>query len=307
MEPYRPGSSFYCGSLALDSGADLFELTVEMGDATIGMHCRDTHLADMIQEWCAVFQVDREPDFWLEIELQEGRSAAEIQSILPQIRLESEGQRFYTVPKLWESEISLSERWLKFRTERAIFDAEIQPRFLNVLLSSIYNTICVERKEGRTAFVFHGCGVVADGKGYLFTGPSGAGKTTVARLAGTRKVLNDEAILLYEQEGQIWMRGTPLMGGENKRATGQHHLHAVMMLAHGPQAALSPLPKSEAYQLFLLQVFNTTPLTASRTKQEMSSYLEARADLAALATRTVPMYNLHFRQDPSFWPVVERV
>jgi hypothetical protein len=216
--------------MALDKA---FELRFSIGDATVGLRCRDKELAHMLHTWCSGFRATRGPDFWLEIELTGGRSAAEIQQIMPQVYLEVNGGHFHTQPPICVGEISWTEHWLKLKAEQELFHPGIQPRFLNVLLSSIYNTICeYQRGAEREAFLFHGCGVLANGKGYLFTGPSGAGKTTVARLAGTRMVLNDEAVLLRNGGGELWLGGTPLLGGINKRANGWYQLRTVLMLEH---------------------------------------------------------------------------
>jgi hypothetical protein len=285
-----------------------FELKLNLGDTTIGLRCWDQDFAHMLHIWCGVFRATSKPAFWLEIELREGRTPAEIQPLMSQARPKVNGNRFYTLPPLWEGEISWAERWLKFRAEKALFHEEIQPRFLNVLLSSIYNTVCEYQKgSARKAYLFHGCGVVASGKGYLFTGPSGAGKTTVAKLAGTRTVLNDEAVLLCDEGGEFWLSGTPLLGGVNRRANGWHRLQAVLMLAHSQKVRLRRLSRGEAYQRFLTQLFDTAPLFPPWADREGVSFLRARADLAASAVRNVRMYELHFEPAGSFWSPVERL
>ena len=283
-----------------------FELKVDMGDVTIGLRCSDKGFSDMLQTWCGTFRSDQEPDFWLEVELRTGRTVAEIRQIIPYVSQQVNGSRFRSCPPLWEGEISWDEAWVKFRSERELFHNSMQPRFLNVLLSSIYNTICEYRREGRRhAFLFHGCGVVAAGKGYLFTGPSGSGKTTVARLAGSRVVLHDEAVLIRDNEGEFFFRGTPLLGGTRRRANGWHRLRAVLMLAHNENVGVRLLSKNEAYRRFTAQVFDTAPLIPPWVDRKGLSFLEQRVDLSASAVRTIPMYELQFRQDDSFWPIVE--
>ncbi len=129
----------------------------------------------------------------------------------------------------------------------------------------------------------------------------------MAKLAGTRTVLNDEAILLRDGGGELWFSGTPLLGGLNKRTNGWHRLRAVLMLAHGEEARLRPLSGGEAYQRFLAQLFDTAPLIPPWVGREGLSFLEARADFSASAVRSVRMYELHFRPDGSFWPLVEQL
>jgi len=263
----------------------------------------------MLRTWWSGFRSAREPDFWLDLELREGRTAAEIQQILPEVHLEAEGGgRFRTCPPLWEGEISWVDRQVKVRAERDLFHPEVEPRVLNNILSSIYNSICEYQREGkREGFLFHGCGVVARGRAYVFTGPSGAGKTTVARLAGTRLVLNDEAVLLRHGAGELWLSGTALLGGSNRRANGWHQLRAVLMLEQDEEVRLRPLSRSEAYVRFLTQLFDTAPLIPPEVDRGGLSFLEPRADFSASAVRAVPMYALHFRPDDSFWPLVEQL
>lgn len=74
----------------------------------------------------------------------------------------------------------------------------------------------------RNAFLVHGSSIVHNGKGYLFTGISGSGKSTIAELSGAR-VLNDEISLIQvNEEGDVFVHGTPFYGdlkqGENARA-----------------------------------------------------------------------------------------
>jgi hypothetical protein len=285
-----------------------YELRVSVGDTTIGLRAWDDAFAQTVDSWCAAFRSMDQPDFWLEIELRDGRSAAEIRSLVPQVRIEANGCCFRSCPPLWEGEISWSDHWLKFRTERELFHPSIQPRFLNVLLSSIYNTVCeYQGEEEREAFIFHGCGVAVGERGYLFTGPSGVGKTTVAGLAGQRTVLNDEAVLLRNGEEGVWLNGTPLLGGVKRRANAWRSLRAVLMLEQSEEVMVRPLQRGEAYSRFLAQLFDTSPLFRPGVDRERMSFLQPRADLAAAVVKSVPMYELHFRPDSSFWPLVEEL
>jgi hypothetical protein len=61
-------------------------------------------------------------------------------------------------------------------------------------------------------FLLHAATVIRDGKAYIFTGRSGAGKITVASLSPQGSVLTDEISLLRRENG-IWRAyGTPFWG-----------------------------------------------------------------------------------------------
>ena len=94
----------------------------------------------------------------------------------------------------------------------------------------------------------HGGGVVMpDGRGWLFVGVSGAGKTTLSRMWCAEpdvRVLSDERIILREEGGEIWMYGTPWHGDGHIAAPGRARLDRVFFLRHGPQNALTAVPSA---------------------------------------------------------------
>jgi len=59
----------------------------------------------------------------------------------------------------------------------------------------------------------HSCGIDDGGHGYLFSGNSGHGKSTMAKLWKDRGViLNDDRIIIRKRDGKFWMYGTPWHG-----------------------------------------------------------------------------------------------
>ena len=96
----------------------------------------------------------------------------------------------------------------------------------------------------------HGGGVVLpDGRGWLFVGVSGDGKTTLSRLWLAEpdvRVLSDERIILREEDGAIWMHGTPWHGDGHVAAPGRARLDRVFFLRHGARNALAAVPAAAA-------------------------------------------------------------
>ena len=94
----------------------------------------------------------------------------------------------------------------------------------------------------------HGGGVVLpDGRGWLFVGVSGAGKTTLSRMWRAEpdvRVLSDERIILREEGGEIWMYGTPWHGDGHIAEPGRARLDRVFFLRHGPRNALTAVPSA---------------------------------------------------------------
>lgn len=103
--------------------------------------------------------------------------------------------------------------------------------------------------QGRGVEV-HACGVQdSDGRGHLFLGHSGGGKTTMARLwqcDGGVQVLSDDRIILRFLDGRLWMYGTPWHGEAELALPERAPLTRVFFLGRGARNELRSLREAEA-------------------------------------------------------------
>jgi hypothetical protein len=88
----------------------------------------------------------------------------------------------------------------------------------------------------------HSSGIVdTSGKGHLFIGQSGAGKTTMTRLweklEGV-KILSDDRIILRKHDGKVWMYGTPWHGEAELASATQAVLTHIFFLRQSPRNEL---------------------------------------------------------------------
>jgi hypothetical protein len=96
----------------------------------------------------------------------------------------------------------------------------------------------------------HASGVDHAGKGYIFSGVSGKGKTTMARLwdqAGSR-VIHDDRLIIRNIEGKYLMFNTPVYKNDNPS---QSVISAIFLISHGRENRIIPITGVQAVSLFL--------------------------------------------------------
>ncbi|HXH42062.1 MAG TPA: hypothetical protein VNN08_25790 [Thermoanaerobaculia bacterium] len=96
----------------------------------------------------------------------------------------------------------------------------------------------------------HGCGIIdRDGRGQLFVGQSGAGKTTTARVwlsDGHYEIVSDDRVIVRFVKGEWRMFGTPWHGEAELSAPLSAPLGAIHLLVQASRTELVPLPPAQA-------------------------------------------------------------
>ncbi len=131
------------------------------------------------------------------------------------------------------------------------------------------------------AVLVHACGVSWDGRGYLFVGSSGVGKSTTARLwkeAGA-PILNDDRIVLEASARGLLIHPTPWSGDYAGVDGDSVPLAAIYLLRQGTDVAFEPLRPVSALALLYAKSF---PPLWDRDK------IAANLETLARACREVP-------------------
>jgi len=137
----------------------------------------------------------------------------------------------------------------------------------------------------------HSCGIVdRDGRGHLFVGVSGAGKTTTAHLWEERAsgIVSDDRVIVREHEGAMWMFGTPWHGEAELSMPGGAPLAGVYLLVQSDANELVPLTPADA----VARLFRCTfPLFFDASSIDFTlSFLDRIAS-------SVPVRELRFTRD----------
>ena len=159
----------------------------------------------------------------------------------------------------------------------------------------IVHTLLLAREGG---FLLHASSAIRNGRAFLFSGVSGAGKTTIARLAPPdAALLTDEISYVTRGDGRYFAVGTPFYGelsrpGENLRAP----IEVLYLLAKGPENKIEPIEGSDAVRGLLA---NT--LFFARDPRFVNMVFEAAFDFVA----RVPVRRLTFVPNSSVWELIQ--
>jgi hypothetical protein len=158
----------------------------------------------------------------------------------------------------------------------------------------IVHTLILAKQGG---FLVHAASAVRGGRAFLFAGVSGAGKTTISRLAPPdATLLTDEISYVRRKGGEYWACGTPFTGelarvGENLSAP----LQTLFLLEQGPENRIEPVAPSEAIRLLLRNIL----------------FFAEDAELVSLVFRSacefvekVPVRRLIFVPDERVWKMI---
>ncbi len=150
--------------------------------------------------------------------------------------------------------------------ERSAGSDGFSPAYLETL--AFYRQFC-SRVADRGIILFHSVAMEYDGKAYLFTAPSGTGKSTHARLwlesFGDRvSILNGDKPLIDTRPSVPMVYGTPYMGKENQGHPGAVPLAGICFLHRSPTNGIAPMSVMDAFQQGFVQVFMPADAEAGR-------------------------------------------
>jgi hypothetical protein len=122
----------------------------------------------------------------------------------------------------------------------------IGPSFVNPFDNPILRLLLLSHLSEGNGLSVHGCGVNCEGKGLVFLGTSGSGKSTMASLWEKQgEVLNDERLILTSSD-PILLYGTPWHGDCNIVHRGGVPLRAIFLLRHGEETRAERVQGAEA-------------------------------------------------------------
>jgi hypothetical protein len=147
-------------------------------------------------------------------------------------------------------------------------------------------------------FLLHCSSVIRGARGFVFSGDSGAGKTTIGTLNPENVLLGDDLLILRKtDDGSYHVYGTPFIGSDIPWGVNQHApIRALLFLNQARENRVAPLGPNEATSKLLKQV-----MFFRRSHPGLEAIFSAVSDVV----RSVPVYDLFFLPDNSVWEVID--
>jgi hypothetical protein len=178
-------------------------------------------------------------------------------------------------------------------TSRGYIRQSCSPYAIDCVLRIVHSLILA--KQG--GFLVHSSSAIRNGKAFLFSGVSGAGKTTISRLAPPDATLLTDEISYVRREGNRYLAyGTPFAGelarpGENCSGP----LSALFLLEKGLQNSIEPISPTEAIQRLMRNI-----LFFADDAELVKLVFQSACEFASL----VPIHRLVFVPDQRVWDMI---
>jgi hypothetical protein len=267
----------------LTQAADRSNVMIEIGGIAARVAAADPSFLQMLENRYAGFVSSRaNADFAFDVELTEPGIADP------------------------DADVSVTHRSGCWSLERGDFRAEWKPATscgkirqspnpysIDAVLR-ILHTLLLARQGG---FLLHAASAIRNGKAFLFSGISGAGKTTIASLAPTDATLLTDEISYVRKDGDTYTAcGTPFTGelqklGENISGP----IAALYLLAKGPANRIEPVPAAEAARALLSNI-----LFFAKDQEMTGALLHSACEFVA----RIPVSRLTFVPDSRVWELI---
>jgi len=279
-------------------------MRVQIGDICCAISCGDISIFDGLQKLFNNFLTDQPADISIELSVSEQLSPSEMEASLSEMRYIHEGNHFLPTSRIIASNYDLDNRTISMCIERNPGNPGLDLKLLNQLLYLAYYSAWKLRNNGNPrALLVHACGILHNGKALVFTGPSEAGKTTIANLCREQngEVINDEMLLISRPEQHdsvLEVRGIPIIGGHPQRLNATAPLSCILLLKQSNKTRIRSINRTEAYLRFIRQIITPSYIGLI----DKRSVLSLMADFTDEVTGTIPIYELEFSLDrESLW------
>jgi hypothetical protein len=267
----------------MNSATKQRQAVVEIGGIAIALRTDHEPFLDLLGQRYGGFLSSSDPELELDFDLTATAPVSD-----DDVRVRREG------PVWLLQRGDFLSRWDP-RTGRGTVRQNPNPYALDSVLRILHSLILA----ARGGFLLHAASAICDGRACLFSGVSGAGKTTLTRLAPPDvTLLTDEISYVRTTADGYSACGTPFAGelakaGENCAAP----LSALFFLEQGPSNCIDELPSAEAVRRLMRNM-----LFFAEDRELVEKLFATACDFVA----RVPVRRLTFYPDARVWEEIRQ-
>jgi hypothetical protein len=173
-----------------------------------------------------------------------------------------------------------------------LYDNSVRDLFVN-FVPVLYQTVLTFVLAQQHGALVHSAGAGIDGNGFIFTGHSDVGKSTLARLFEPYRTIipiSDERVAVRSSVHGFSIFGTPWHSDAKIARNACFPLKAIFFLHQGGENNISPCTLSKSVRQFLPQIMIPWYDT---------EYVQRLMDMSEKILEAVPAFDFHFRPDES--------
>ncbi len=258
-------------------------IVIEVGGIPVRVHTADPKFVELLENRYSGFvgAANREAQFDFEIDLQAPGSDPDADV---SVRREARG---------WTFERGDFRAQWDPAARRGHIQQTPNPYSMDSVLRIVHTLVLA----GQGGFLVHAASAVRNGKAFFFSGVSGAGKTTISRLAPSDAAVLTDEISYVRREGESYQAyGTPFTGelarvGENVSAP----IETFFLLAQGPKNKIEDVDKPQAARELLTNI-----LFFAEDPQSVLPVFQSACDFVS----RVAVKRLTFVPDEKVWEMI---
>ena len=179
----------------------------------------------------------------------------------------------------------------------------------NFFFKAIYSRVLVDNN----GFLLHASSLVKSGRGYIFSGKKGAGKSTIVELSSQDYPLNDDLAIIRKEDKKYFLFASPFY--EKNKVDCDNikvPINGVYCLQQAPFAKVKRLSLRESISYLLPQMltFPFIPYThlgsLANCPKETEDLLTILTSLCYSFCNQTKIYRLWFSRKSSFWRSIEK-
>lgn len=269
-------------------------MNLEVGSVTIGLEFEDDKKLWQFKEYFQGYYGLRKPDIYIKLQFSDNGIYQEIPNSLF-LTKKVKRNRFLTGNGLIRGKYNANGNKWSFLIQDIIVNGEYSRVFEQILYQAYRSVV-----KNKYSYLIHSCGVIKDNRGYLFVGPSEAGKSTIAQLSSNFHVINDEICIVDLSRQTPFLSGTPFNGLFRDKKPGEAPLKGIYLLNKAPVHSVEKISGGNAIKSLANEIIPPIELKEMLSSNTYVNMLDASLKIF----EKVPVFRLNFLQDPCFWDLI---